>query len=114
MHGDVLEGRTPNAGPECSAEPDGWMRVEPDPTLGALVAAFGHKSFAIVFMLLLCVPALPLRGLSAGAVRHSYRTLEHETTRPLGTRIAARRATRTPVDDTRHDRRRGTTSGPGW
>ena len=54
VHGDVLEGRTPDAAPEhVSAELDGWLRAEPDPTLGALVAAFGHNSFASVFVLLL-------------------------------------------------------------
>lgn len=43
-----------------SARLDEWLRAEPDPTLGGLVAVFGHKSFAIVFVLLLAVPALPL------------------------------------------------------
>ena len=58
---DVLERRTPDAAPaRLSAELDDWLRVEPHPTLGRLVAAFGRKSFAIVFVLLLGVPALPL------------------------------------------------------
>src|SRR3954453_13424177 len=60
-HNNVLEEASSDAPPaRVSAELDGWMRAEPDPTLGGLVAAFGHKSFAIVFMLLLGVPALPL------------------------------------------------------
>ena len=60
MHGDVLEGRSPEAASErVSAELDGWLRAEPHPTLGGLVAVSGHKSFAIAFVLLLGVPALP-------------------------------------------------------
>src|SRR4051794_22326833 len=58
---NVLEEASSDAPPaRVSAELDGWLRAEPDPTLGGLVAAFGHKSFAIVFMLLLGVPALPI------------------------------------------------------
>lgn len=61
VHRDVFEGRTPDAAPpRVSAELDGWLRAVPEPTLGGLVAAFGHKSFAAVFVLLLGVPALPL------------------------------------------------------
>jgi hypothetical protein len=55
---DVFERRTLDAAPErVSAQLDRWLRDAPDPTLGALVACFGHKSFAIVFVLLLRVPA---------------------------------------------------------
>jgi hypothetical protein len=43
-----------------SAELDRWLRAEPDPTLARLVAVFGPRSFAIVFAVLLGVPALPL------------------------------------------------------
>jgi hypothetical protein len=43
-----------------SAQLDGWLRAERDPTLGGLVAVFGRKSFAVMFVLLLGVPALPL------------------------------------------------------
>jgi hypothetical protein len=50
-----------DAAPErVSAQLDGWLGAEPDPTLGGLVAVFHHKSFAVVFVLLLGVPALPL------------------------------------------------------
>ena len=60
-HGDVAERRAPDAAPErVGAELDGWLRAEPAPTLGALVAVFAHRSFAITFVLLLGVPALPL------------------------------------------------------
>jgi len=61
VHDDVLESRSPDAAPErVSAELDVWLRAEPDPTLGGLIAIFGRKSFAIVFVLLLGLPALPL------------------------------------------------------
>jgi hypothetical protein len=38
----------------------GWLEGESDKTLGSLVEVFGEKSFAILFVLLLGVPALPL------------------------------------------------------
>jgi hypothetical protein len=37
-----------------------WLGGEGDRTLGALIDAFGKKSFAIIFVVLLGVPALPL------------------------------------------------------
>jgi hypothetical protein len=37
-----------------------WLHGEGEKTLGGLVEAFGEKSFAILFVLLLGVPALPL------------------------------------------------------
>ncbi len=37
-----------------------WLASEGDKTLGSLIALFEDKSFAIVFVLLLGVPALPL------------------------------------------------------
>jgi hypothetical protein len=49
-----------DAPPRVSAELDAWLRAEPHPTLGGLIAVFGHNSFAIAFVLLLGVPALPL------------------------------------------------------
>ena len=39
---------------------EGWLQGEGDKTLGSLVEVFGEKSFAILFVLLLGVPALPL------------------------------------------------------
>ena len=57
----IAERPSLDATPErVSAELDRWLRAEPDPTLGRLVAVFGRRSFAIVFVLLLGVPALPL------------------------------------------------------
>lgn len=43
-----------------SDELDRWLRGEGDKTLGALVDLFGQESFAILFILLLGVPALPI------------------------------------------------------
>ena len=38
----------------------GWLEGDSDKTLGSLVEVFGEKSFAVLFVLLLSVPALPL------------------------------------------------------
>jgi hypothetical protein len=43
-----------------SDELEGWLAGEGDKTLGGLVAHFDRKSFAIAFVLLLALPALPL------------------------------------------------------
>src|SRR2546423_13495242 len=37
-----------------------WLRSDTKKTLGSLIDLFGLKSFAIMFVLLLAVPALPL------------------------------------------------------
>jgi len=39
---------------------EGWLEGESDKTLGSLVELFGEKSFAVLFVFLLGVPALPL------------------------------------------------------
>jgi hypothetical protein len=46
--------------PKLSDELERWLSSGSDRTLGSLVDAFGDKSFAILFVLLLGVPALPL------------------------------------------------------
>jgi hypothetical protein len=43
-----------------SHELERWLQSDGDKTLGSLVALFEQKSFAILFVLLLGVPALPL------------------------------------------------------
>ncbi len=51
----------PRAGPvSVSGELERWLSREGDTTLGSLIELFGQKSFALVFVLLLAVPALPL------------------------------------------------------
>ncbi|MGZ8563705.1 MAG: exopolysaccharide biosynthesis protein, partial [Candidatus Limnocylindria bacterium] len=48
---------------------EGWLREEPPRTLGELIDRFGEKSFALVFILLMAVPALPL---PTGGVTHVF------------------------------------------
>jgi hypothetical protein len=51
----------PSPGTEkVSEELDRWLKGDGDKTLGSLIELFGEKSFAILFVLLLGVPALPL------------------------------------------------------
>ena len=45
---------------EVSRELDRWLSGKGDKTLGSLVDLFGQKSFAILFIFLLSVPALPI------------------------------------------------------
>ena len=46
--------------PTVSGEFERWLGGDGPRTLGGLVEVFGQKSFALVFVLLLGVPALPL------------------------------------------------------
>ena len=48
------------ASPNVSGELEQWLGSEGDTSLGSLIEFFGQKSFALVFVLLLAVPALPL------------------------------------------------------
>src|SRR5436853_439044 len=43
-----------------SGQIEAWLAAEGSKTLGGLIEFFGSKSFALVFVLLLGVPALPL------------------------------------------------------
>ena len=52
-----------------SEQLDRWLRTEGDKTLGSLIDLFEEKSFAILFVLLLGVPALPL---PTGGVTHVF------------------------------------------
>jgi hypothetical protein len=45
---------------KVSAELEGWLASDRPKTLGDLIELFDEKSFALVFMLLMAVPALPL------------------------------------------------------
>src|ERR671936_102163 len=47
-------------GPTVSEQIEGWLQSDGEKTLGGLIEFFGKKSFALVFVLLLGVPALPL------------------------------------------------------
>jgi hypothetical protein len=50
-----------------SDELEGWLEGEQRKTLGSLIDAFGEGSFALIFVLLMAVPALPL---PTGGVTH--------------------------------------------
>jgi hypothetical protein len=51
---------------------EGWMRGPGSKTLGSLIELFGEKSFAIVFVLLLAIPALPL---PTGGATHVFEAI---------------------------------------
>ncbi len=55
--------------PPLSDELQRWLSGEREKTLGSLVHAFGEKSFAILLVLLLGVPALPL---PTGGLTHVF------------------------------------------
>jgi len=55
-----------------SDELDGWLRNDADKTLGSLIQLFGRRSFALLFVLLLGVPALPL---PTGGVTHVFEVI---------------------------------------
>src|SRR6266571_2777513 len=55
--------------PKVSEQLERWLRTEGDKTLGSLIELFEEKSFAILFVLLLGVPALPL---PTGGVTHVF------------------------------------------
>src|SRR5689334_12909418 len=46
--------------PKASEELETWLAGEGDKTLGGLIDTFDEKSFALLFILLLGLPALPL------------------------------------------------------
>jgi hypothetical protein len=54
---------------KLSDELEGWLRAEEPKTLGSLIELFGERSFAVIFILLMAVPALPL---PTGGVTHVF------------------------------------------
>jgi hypothetical protein len=46
---------------------EGWLRADGPKTIGSLIELFGERSFAIVFLLLMAIPALPI---PTGGVTH--------------------------------------------
>lgn|SRR5947209_5043276 len=58
--------------PKLSDELEQWLTADGEKTLGSLIERFGEKSFAIVFVLLLGVPALPL---PTGGATHVFEIL---------------------------------------
>jgi hypothetical protein len=61
MAGTKAQGR------KISAELDEWLKADRKKTIGDLVDTFGPRSFAILFIVLMALPALPL---PTGAVSH--------------------------------------------
>jgi hypothetical protein len=55
-----------------SDELERWLRGDQPKTLGSLIDVFGERSFAIVFVLLMAVPALPL---PTGGVTHVFEVI---------------------------------------
>jgi hypothetical protein len=51
---------------------EGWLRSEQPRTIGSLIDVFEEKSFAVLFVLLLAVPALPL---PTGGVTHVFEVI---------------------------------------
>jgi hypothetical protein len=61
ISGSPVAADEPSRGPEkVSDQLERWLRGDGEKTLGSLIELFGEKSFAILFVLLLGVPALPL------------------------------------------------------
>lgn len=56
----ALNSVNPQLPPPVSDQLEGWLTSEGDKTLGGLIELFEEKSFAILFVLLLGVPALPI------------------------------------------------------
>ena len=55
-----MQAQTTKEQPKLSDELEAWLTGEGDKTLGGLIELFGRRSFAIVFVILMAVPALPL------------------------------------------------------
>ena len=64
--------RPASAQPGFSDLLERWLREERPRTLGDLVDTFGERSFAVVFVVLLSVPALPL---PTGGITHLFEAI---------------------------------------
>jgi hypothetical protein len=58
--------------PRLSDELEGWLQGDGEKTVGGLIDLFGEKSFALLFVLLLAVPALPL---PTGGATHVFEVI---------------------------------------
>jgi hypothetical protein len=58
--------------PQISDQLEGWLTSDGDKTLGSLIELFEEKSFAILFVLLLGVPALPI---PTGGATHVFEVI---------------------------------------
>jgi hypothetical protein len=59
-------------GERLSDQLEGWLRGGEPKTIGSLIDVFEEKSFAVLFVLLLAVPALPL---PTGGVTHVFEVI---------------------------------------
>jgi hypothetical protein len=59
-------------GERLSDQLEGWLRSDQPRTIGSLIDVFEEKSFAVLFVLLLAVPALPL---PTGGVTHVFEVI---------------------------------------
>ena len=55
-----------------SQDLESWLRSDGEKTVGALIEAFGKRAFAVVFVLLMGVPALPL---PTGGATHVFEVI---------------------------------------
>jgi hypothetical protein len=60
---------SPSAPPAFSDEIEGWLRAEGPKTLGGLGSVFAERAFAVMVLLLMFVPALPL---PTGGISHAF------------------------------------------
>jgi hypothetical protein len=58
--------------PRVSVQLEGWLQRDGEKTLGDLLDFFGPKAFAVIFVVLLGVPALPL---PTGGVTHVFEAI---------------------------------------
>jgi hypothetical protein len=72
---------------KLSDEVEAWLKSPGDKTLGSLAELFGQRSFALLFVLLLGVPALPV---PTGGASHVFEVIAILLSTPL--RPAARRS----------------------
>ena len=63
---------TPPTPPRVSDELEAWLRGDGDKTVGGLIEVFDKRAFAIVFVVLMAVPALPL---PTGGVTHVFEVI---------------------------------------
>jgi hypothetical protein len=59
-------------GEKLSDQLEGWLRGDEPKTIGSLIDVFEEKSFAVLFVVLLAVPALPL---PTGGVTHVFEVI---------------------------------------
>ncbi len=68
----VAETASPAGPPKVSDDLERWLKGDSRKTIGGLIELFEEKSFALLFVLLLGVPALPL---PTGGVTHVFEIL---------------------------------------